>query len=83
MLLSGDCKMKLSDKIFIWEDKTKLWIETHRFKWSFMLFVVGILLGIFYGFMLNGDIKSGLGTGLFYGFGLLICEYTMGGMGTQ
>ena len=63
------------NKFFIWEDKVKNWIETHRFIWCCMLLGIGFSLG----FLSIGNPK----VGLIYGSALVIIELSAGGSGSS
>lgn len=75
--------MELTNKILYFEDKLKGWIEKHRITWFFILFSMGILLGIGYNSFLDGEILSGVVMGLFYSSILVTCEFAMGGGGIK
>ena len=68
---------KILDKFFMFEDKVKNWIENNKIKWCFILFFVGILLGIVAGIFLGGNF---IGKFIF-GFALVIVELFAGGSG--
>ena len=71
--------MNLIDKILLYEDQFKNWIEQHRVLWFFSLFLVGILLGVFYSLFLTGTLKQAPMMGVIYSSALILAEATLGG----
>ncbi len=70
---------KTLDKLFRFENKIKKWIEDNRIKWYFVLFFVGVLLGISSGILLRGTII--IRYGFLFGLGLITVEFFSGGSG--
>ena len=54
------------------EDKLKNWIEDHKVSWCFILFAVGLSLGLLSNFLLEGNLTRGSMMGFLFGvFALL------------
>ena len=66
--------------------RLKTWIENHRMKWIFILFGIGIFLGVLQGILLGANFMQVGGMGIFvpllYGPLLVIIEVCAGGSGT-
>ena len=75
--------MKLLERIFIAEDKTKNWIEINRVKWYSILAITGALLGTTFNLLLHGDINQGFTMASSYSFFLIVCEFALGGEGIR
>jgi len=65
------------------EEKIKKWIEKNGVKWCFILFAIGLTLGILASVLLGGDTRQSGMMGSGYGFLLVIVEITVGGSGTN
>ena len=68
-------------KLLEWEDKVKKWIENHRVSWGFLLFGLGLGVGLGANFLLGGNISQGFSMGFAYAFLLVVVEVTAGGSG--
>ncbi len=69
------------NKLLVFEDKVKTWIENNKIKWCFILFGVGLGLGLGANLLLGGDNTQGFNMGFAYAFLLVIVEVTAGGSG--
>ena len=67
--------------IFETEDKFKKWIENNGIKWGFILFGIGIILGILSSILLGAETQQATTTGFGYGLLLVIIEISAGGSG--
>ena len=61
------------------DDKLKRWIETNRIKWIFILFSIGILIGIFGNMYVGGTLRQGAIMSLTYSIFLVVTEIFAGG----
>ena len=68
-------------KFFEFEDRVKNWIENHRFKWCFLLFTLGFILGHIANLLLGGRFEQGFVMGFSYAILLVIVEISAGGSG--
>lgn len=65
------------------DNRIKTWITNHRISWCFILFGLGLGIGLFGNLMLGGDSKQMMVMGIIYAFLLPIIELTSGGSGTD
>jgi len=68
-------------KILELEDKVKNWIENNRVKWCFILFGIGLSLGLFSNLLFGGTSRTGAIMGFSYAFLLVFIEIKAGGSG--
>lgn len=70
-------KKKNLDKLFFLEEKLKIWIEDHAFKWSFILIIIATLLALLQSYLMNLDLNTTIIIIFFYSFFILIVEYSV------
>ncbi len=66
---------KYLNKLFVFEDKLKKWIEDHVLKWSFILIIIGTLLALLQSYLMNLILSTTTILIFFYSSFLLMVEY--------
>lgn len=76
--------MGIVDNILLAEDKTKAWIETHRFGWYMVLVFTGMALGFVSGkILLDAQTSQVLFMMIIYPIIFATVEFFLGGKGGQ
>ncbi len=71
----------MKTKLFELDNKVKTWIENNRIKWCFILFSLGLGLGLCANLLFGGNNTQGLKMGFIYAFLLVFIEIKAGGSG--